>query len=359
LHGHSFSGWTVDHRLRSIAYVHASLNSGSAVDFTRHYPAGEPSFSAVAGVKIYDPRRDPSTAYYGGTGAQDRDDPTTWEFSDNQRLIALDWITHPDGYAKDWGRIDWASWIPQINMADENVALKAGGTEKRYRCATIVSLDEPKGRVLRRILDAGDQQLYTTSAGLIGSRGGVWQAPTVSIAATEILEGQFTHGVAMMDRVNEFQLSATLPSHDYSEVELKEWSNTADPEFIAGILRRQPLELLQVPSNGQAQRLAKIRMAKSNPRWSGSIRTNFAGLDALNQAVINLSFDELDQPDGSFDGPFLINGKIGFLADRTGMTVSVSSIDPACYDWDAATEEQDAPPVPEDEEALTEMSEAA
>jgi hypothetical protein len=100
-------------------------------------------------------------------------------------------------------------------------------------------------------------------------------------------------------------------------------------------------------------------MAKSNPRWSGSIRTNFAGLDALNQAVINLSFDELDQPDGSFDGPFLINGKIGFLADRTGMTVSVSSIDPACYDWDAATEEQDAPPVPEDEEALTEMSEAA
>jgi hypothetical protein len=150
-----------------------------------------------------------------------------------------------------------------------------------------------------------------------------------------------------MDKVNEFQLSAMLPSHDYGEVELESWSNTADPEFIAGIVRRQPLELLQVPSNGQAQRLAKIRMAKANPRWSGSVRTNFAGLNALGEAAVNLSFDELDVPADSFNGPFLINGKISFLADRTGMTVSVSSIDPACYDWTAA-EEKDPPPRPQD-----------
>jgi len=106
--------------------------------------------------------------------------------------------------------------------------------------------------------------------------------------------------------------------------------------------------LQQVPSNSQAQRLAKIRMAKANPQWAGSIRTNFAGLDAIGEAAINLSFDELDVPAGSFNGPFLVNGKIGFLPDKTGMTVSVSSIDPDCYTWNAATEEQDAPPVPED-----------
>jgi hypothetical protein len=128
---------------------------------------------------------------------------------------------------------------------------------------------------------------------------------------------------------------------------LRRSSPTADPEFVDGILRSQPLDLTQVPSNSQAQRLAKIRMAKVNPRWSGSVRTNFAGLDALGEAAVNLSFDELDQPDGTFDGPFLVNGKIGFLPDRTGMTVSLSSIDPACYDWNV-TEEQAAPPRPED-----------
>jgi hypothetical protein len=338
-----YPGWTSDHRLRGIPYVFAELESATPSNFQEAFPAGESQFNAVGGVKLYDPRLDTTN---GGSGLHRMDDPTTWAFSENQRLACLDWITWKDGYAKDWARIDWASWVPQIAMADENVALKSGATEKRYRIATIVSLNEPKGRVLRRIMDAGDQQLYTTNAGLIGSRGGVWQTPSVSLSAAEILEGQFTHGVGMMDRINEFQLTAMLPSHDYAEVELAPWSNTADPEFIDGILRSQPLDLTQVPSNSQAQRLAKIRMAKVNPRWSGSVRTSFAGLDALGEAAVNLSFDELDVPDGSFDGPFLVNGKIGFLADRTGMTVSLSSIDPACYDWSSA-EEHDAPPLPD------------
>ena len=47
---------------------------------------------------------------------------------------------------------------------------------------------------------------------------------------------------------------------------LQEWSNTSDPDFAAEIIRRAPLDLTQVPSNAQAQRLAKIYMAKRNPR---------------------------------------------------------------------------------------------
>ena len=59
------------------------------------------------------------------------------------------------------------------------------------------------------------------------------------------------------------------------------------------------LELNQVPSNSQAQRLAKIYMSKRNPKWSGQVRTNFAGLNAIGQSAVNLSFDELDQPAGT------------------------------------------------------------
>lgn len=341
--------WTSDHRLRGIAYVAALFETPegelAGEKFQEAFPTGEPTLGVIGGVKLYDPRKDSTN---GGSGSHRMNDPTSWEFSDNQRLACLDWLTWRDGYAKDWSRIDWSTWVPQINMADDAIALKAGGTEPRYRIATIVSLDEPKSRVLRRILDAGDQQLFMTAAGLIGSRGGIWQAPTVSLDATALIETQFTHGVPAMDRCNEFQLSAMLPSHDYAEVDLAPWSNESDPEFTAGIVRRQPLQLSQVPSNGQAQRLAKIRMAKMNPDWSGSIRTTFKALDALGASVINLSFDELDVPADSFDGPFLVNGKIGFLSDRTGMTLTVSSIDPACYDWDAATEENDPPPLPDD-----------
>ena len=116
----------------------------------------------------------PDLATRPAVGAHRQNNKDTWEFSDNQRLCTLDWLTWPEGYGKDWSRIHWDSWVPQINLADQNVALKAGGTEKRYRVATRVSYDEPRSRVLHRLLQAGDQQLYTTADGLIGSRGGVW-----------------------------------------------------------------------------------------------------------------------------------------------------------------------------------------
>lgn len=338
-----FAAWTADHRLAGIPYSASQFESPpNAETFQSAFPNGESNLAAVGGVKVYDPRRDPSMgAYYSGSGAQSQTDPTTWEFNDNQRLCCLDWITWKDGYNKAWSRIDWSSWVPQIAMADELVPLKAGGTEKRYRVATRVSYDEPRSRVLHRLMQAGDQQLFVTANGLIGSRGGVWQEPTVDLAIERMPEAVMTHGVPMMDRINEFQLTAMLPERDYAEFELEPWQATSDPDFVAGIVRRAPLELTQVPSNAQAQRLAKIYMAKQNPAWTGSVRTGFAGLDAVGEAAVNLSFDEL-----AIDGPYWINGKVAFLPDRTGVTFPVASADPASYSWNAATEEKPTPPAP-------------
>lgn len=338
-----FSDWTSAHRLRGIPYIFALFQSGDIEDFQRAFPNNEPQLAIVGGVKVYDPLKDTTN---GGSGSHRMDDPSTWEFSDNAALCLLDWLTWPDGYNKSWDRIDWPSWLDMINLCDEDVDLKAGGTEKRYRVATKVSYDEPRSRVLHRLLQAMDGHLYTTADGLIGIRGGRWEDPTVSLDVSTMPEAQFTHGVPMMDRVNEFQLSAMLPTHDYSEVDLKPWINAADPEHIAGLVRRQPLDLTQVPSNAQAQRLAKIYMAKANPRWSGQVRTRFDGLGAWGQSVIALSNSELDVPTDNFNGPFFINGKIAFLPDKTGVTFPVSAADPTGYDWDPDTEEQDAPALP-------------
>lgn len=334
-------GWTADHRLRGIPYAYAALDSDDAADFNGSFPNGEPQFSCVAGVKVYDPTKDTTV---GGSGSHRQNDRATWEFSDEQRLHVLDWLLWPEGYDKPFARIDLASWMPQIEMGRELVPLKAGGTEKRYRCATIVRYDEPRGRVLKRLMEAGDQQLYTTSTGLIGTRGGVWADPTVSLEVERFPEMSFTHGVPMMDRINEFQLSCMLPEREYAEFDLEPWINAADPEHIAGIIRRVPLELTQVPSNSQAQRLAKIYMMKRNPRWAGQVRTSFAGLDAIWESVVDLSFEELDQPADNFDGPFFVNGKIALLSDKTGITFPVSSADETAYQWDAS-EEQDIPGV--------------
>jgi hypothetical protein len=339
-----YSGWTSAHRLRGIPYAYEELYSGDPTTFQTAFPNGDPTMEIVGGVAVYDPRKDSTN---GGSGSHRRLDPSTWEYSDNQRLCALDWLTWQDGYAKAWSRIDWASWVPQIALADQNVPLKAGGSEKRYRVATRVGLDEPRSRVLHRIMQAGDQQLYVTRDGLIGSRGGEWNLATVSLEAeTNFVEAFFQHGVPMMERINEFALTAMLPERDYTEFELEPFVLAGDPEHAAGIIRRAPLELTQVPSNSQAQRLAKIYMAKRNPKWSGQVRTNFAGLDAIGEDKVALSFAELD-----LDGPFWINGQISFLADKTGLTFPVASADPASYAWTTA-EEKPAPAAPPEEAVL-------
>ena len=351
--------WTTAHRLRSIPYAYAQLWSGAtAQDWQNVFPNGAPEIAVVGGVRVYDPRKDSTN---GGSGSHRRLDPETWEYSDNQRLCVLDWLTWKDGYAKPWGRIDWASWVPQINLADELVPLKGGGSEKRYRVATRVSYDEPRSRVLHRLLQAGDQQLFTTQDGLIGSRGGVWAGPTVSIdAESDFNEAFFQHGVSMMERINEFELTCMLPERDYSEFELEPWANQADPEHIAGIIRRMPLDLSMVPSQTQAQRLAKIYMAKRNPKWSGTVRSNFAGLDAIGEDKINLQFAELHTTADPFNGPYWINGQISFLPDRTGVTFPVSSADPDSYAWVPSIDEQDLPEAPADAlEMVQEEREAA
>lgn len=340
-------GWSTNHRLRGIPYGFERLYSQDAEDFQEAFPNGPPTMEIVAGVNVYDPRKDSTN---GGTGSHRRgyENRHTWEYSDNQRLCALDWLTWRDGYNKSFDRIDWPSWIEQIALADENVPLKVGGgaTEKRYRIATRVGYDEPRSRVLHRILQAGDQQLYVTRDGLIASRGGKWDAPTVGLEVEQFPEMSFTHGVPMMERCNEFELTCMLPERDYGEFELEPWVNAADPEHIAGIIRRQPLDLSMVPSNGQARRLAKIYMSKRNPAWSGQVRTSFRGLDVLGEDKVSLAFSELDQPAGTFNGPFWINGQIAFLPDKTGLTMAVSAADPTAYDWNPATEELEPPEAP-------------
>jgi hypothetical protein len=120
---------------------------------------------------------------------------------------------------------------------------------------------------------------------------------------------------------------------------LEPWRNNSDPDHAAGIIRRAPLDLNQVPSQSQAQRLAKIYMSKRNPAWNGQVRTSFAGLDAIGQSTVSLTFDELHTDEDPFNGPFYVNGLVSFLPDRTGLTFPVASADPAAYDWTAAEEQ--------------------
>jgi len=104
------------------------------------FPAGEPNLLFVMrGASVYDPRLDSTVT--GGSGTHRSDDPTTWEWSANNALIAAQYLQGWSqngtlmlgmGYSRD--RIPAADVIAAANECDESVNLNAGGSENRYEC---------------------------------------------------------------------------------------------------------------------------------------------------------------------------------------------------------------------------------
>lgn len=342
----NFGRWTSEHRLRGIAYIVVQFRQrygeNGPADQAQSYPNGEPQVSAVIrGCKVYDPRKD---ATFGGVGSHLQADKSTWEWSDNAALCILDYLTYEDGYDIPWKWIDIPSFMAFADLCDEDVPLKAGGTEKRYRVATTVYMTEKRFTVLQRLQEACASTVYFTAGGLVAIRGGKWERPDVILDADagHIIDLHLSHGIDELSSYNELTFQYLSPEHDYVEVDGDPWRNEAQIAET-GIVKTQPYDLMQVPSHSQARRLCKQRMYRDNPEWLGELRTNFYCLDAIGEERLTLRFPELQ-----IDGPFLIDSDLVLQEDFTGTQMRVRSTSSAAFDWDPVLEEGDAPDVPGD-----------
>ena len=113
---------------------------------------GRPNFRwVVRGAKCYDPRKDSTVT--GGSGAHRWGQPSTYEFTDNARVSHYNYIRGVWNYAADPPQLMVGPGrsaeeappedvIAGANLCDEAVALKAGGTEKRYRVSAVIQANE-------------------------------------------------------------------------------------------------------------------------------------------------------------------------------------------------------------------------
>jgi hypothetical protein len=141
-----FANWTTDHRLRgsAIAIVKCSLDETNLNSL--------PAFRfRLRGRKVYQVRLDSTN---GGVGSHRLNDPSTWQWTDN----AIDcWNDYWRGIMVNGKRIAgpgvpstrfrWPNVIAEANIADENVALAAGGTQKRYTVNGIIDPRMTHGEV--------------------------------------------------------------------------------------------------------------------------------------------------------------------------------------------------------------------
>ena len=323
--------WTSEHRLRGIAYWLVVFLSPRAEDYQAVFPDGynTPVTCVCRLSQVFDPREP----------THDPDDEDTWEWSDNASLCILDYLTHPDGYNRSRDDIDLASFEAFADVCDDAIPLAVGGTEPRYRISGVYGLTDDPQDVLAKMRAACDAEFYQTPEGKIAIRGGVWDAPTVTIRDSDILGHSMEQGNNRFAAFNELKILYTSPNHDYQTMEATSWENLAD-QADRGVLSSS-LTLDMVPSPYQARRLAKIHIAKSNPEWKGTVVANLSALDALGERTVRLVLPELGIDDAFFVAGFSIR------PDLTGVEISVMSINEASYSWTTA-EEGTSPPIPED-----------
>lgn len=308
--------WTENHRLRGICYLSVRLTWDPNV-----WMHGVPNIRAVVkGRKLYDPRTE----------------TTAW--SNNAALCGLDYLlseyqNEPVTLADD---IHLASWIAAANTSDEDVALAAGGTQKRYTVDGAFNCDRQPPDVL--------EQMETAMAGKIIELDGRWHGfagayttPTFALDADD-LRGEISAVTtpARRDRVNIVRGTFVDAAHQWQATDFPQVTNAA---YVTEDGEDLPLDI-ELPFTTdpiRAQRIAKIILERSRRGTACQFPAKLVALpihcrDTGRVTIEPLGFDE----------------KVFVVADATfaedfGIDLSLREEDADIYAWDAEETVLDEP----------------
>lgn len=321
--------WPMTARGDGIASLGFLAQHRSKESFSRHFPQGESIPSVVGRPVCYD-WRDP---------AQDRDDESTWEASDNPVV----WLVHLEWYR--FGR-SWERCIAPVlddltaeaDYCETTVSLKAGGTEKRYRCAGNYPVNTEPQAVREAILSTMDGWLSVNGKGHLVLKAGRYVEPEFTITG-EHIEGYSWRAFQVDEEsVNELVVSYVSPDQDYTEIEAGVWRDESDITE-RGKVRSESLGLTWVYSRSQAMRLAKRKMLRVNAPRRGQIRTGIYGLNGLGQRYIRVQNPELaSMADVVCE---VLNVEVDFASGQVVFDVILA--DENIDDWNPAEEEGEQP----------------
>lgn len=177
---------TEAHRFRGIACLYVRLTH----DPNGKFAQGVPTVTAlVKGRKVYDPRD------VGQTIA----DPSTWKWSDNAVLCALDYIRgvpmrlmttaieRPYGLGPQMtdDDIDLTNIGAEANVADELVTVIGGGTQRRYTMNGTVDTDVAPNEILAHMRAAMAGSIHV-SGGQFQIECGYWRPPTLTLTDDDL-----------------------------------------------------------------------------------------------------------------------------------------------------------------------------
>lgn len=347
--------WTSAHRGDHTAMAGMRCQMVSQDKMPRFYPNQQIELSAEADwLCVYDWRAD-STA--GGSGAQRRDDPTTWQWSDNPIVCQVhdEWATN---YPL-WSNVDtvlaareqaiadriWARRFAPVlevltaeaDACDEAVALAAGGTIPRYGCFVWYDATTDRKSVREMFKRACDGWRSERSDGSMIIRCGRWLVGPTPITASMIVEiGSISAGTPKSRLINDLQVRFRSPEHLYEVIDTIGWT---DEDSINRRGRKTTaLELGEVTNNSQARRLGKARFYALNADYTGELVLD---LDDVPADFFDYRFHHLQLDEGptALQSMFIEIVRSEVDAFERTVRVSFRSANSAMYDWNSATEE--------------------
>ena len=326
-------GWDGAHVLNGCVYSAVASGLPPEKKFKAYYPKQTWSNLRVLGraVKV----RDVADAAQSG-------DPASWKWSDHAGPCIYDLLAHDVwGFRIEASLLNTASWVRFSELCAEPVVSKDGEVFPRYFLGGTYNLTDDLADTLAAMQAACDASLTLEPDGTIGVMGGRAPVPAFTITADMVTSLQVVAGPSLLSAYNRLKLSYVSPHHDYQQVEGEPWDDLT-AQRRTGELLEQDFSRPWVQSFNQIRRLAKIAMAKGNPAFKVTAVTSLAAAPALFEEAV--AFDPDDYP--MFAGLiFLVTRPVANIADGT-CTLEMQSLDPACYSFDALTEEGEPPAIP-------------
>lgn len=279
----SAGAFTASDRGRGICYVRVKIK----YDSTKFQSIPEFLF-VIRGARLYDWRRD-STA--GGSGAHRWGQPATYEWSDNPIVQLYNWRRgiwingqRVAGMNTQPAALPVAYWTAAANACDELVALKAGGTEKRYRCGGVVATSTRHREVIQDILStcAGNE---IDTGGLIKPFAGVTQPIVLAITDADLMSGaevKISKRRSRNELINAVFGTYSDPGSLWQRRALPPRISPADEAEDGGIRLDEHYALEMITSQSQGQRVTEIirRRHRAQGRVEITLRARFAVIEA-------------------------------------------------------------------------------
>lgn len=282
------SEWTSAHQLKGVCYLYAQLRHKESV-----HKGKTPKISAVIkGKKVYNPTYDQTESEWqvGSNTGSNKNDPSTWEWTDNPVLCLLDYMMSDEyGLGESLDSFNAASAKEALAYCDQLINLHPSGQEKRFTCNGLVTADNSHRKNIENILSSMNGQLLYSN-GQYHIKAYKFDAVNPQVVDESILINQFdvVTKSSRRDLYNVVKGKFVSLEHDYQMTDYPEQTSglkdAAYPilgneyEYDDGETLPLEYDLPMTTSNTMAQRLAYLLLLRSRLQTIIKFETNLKGL---------------------------------------------------------------------------------